>query len=114
APVVIDAGAVAFARPAQSRLPLRARDAAPEPESGGASGALDAWASPRFFAGLSYVGQIHKTYLVCETPDELVLVDQHAAHERVAYGRLRAAHAKRQMPRQQLLFPIPIEVDPAE
>jgi len=68
----------------------------------------------RFFAGLSYVGQIHRTYLVCEAPDELILIDQHAAHERVAYGRLRAAHARRQMPRQQLLFPIPIDVDPAE
>ena len=70
--------------------------------------------APRFFAGLSYVGQIHRTYLVCEAPDELILIDQHAAHERVAYGRLRAAHARRQMPRQQLLFPIPIDVDPAE
>jgi DNA mismatch repair protein MutL len=117
APLVIDAGAVAFARSAQSRLPLRARDAALEPGEGVADGApvsAAAWSAPRFFAGLNYVGQVHRTYLVCEAPDELVLVDQHAAHERVAYGRLRAAHARRQMPRQQLLFPIPIEVDPAE
>jgi DNA mismatch repair protein MutL len=114
APLVIDAGAVAFARPMQSRLPLRARDAAPEPSADGAPASVGAWSAPRFFTGLTYVGQVHKTYLVCEAPDELVLVDQHAAHERVAYGRLRAAHARRQMPRQQLLFPIPIEVDPAE
>ena len=69
--------------------------------------------APRFFAGLTYVGQVHRTYLVCEAADELILIDQHAAHERVAYARLRAAHARRQMPRQQLLFPIPIEVGEA-
>ena len=69
-----------------------------------------AWNASRFFAALTYVGQVHRTYLVCEAPDELILIDQHAAHERVAYARLRAAHARRQMPRQQLLFPIPIEV----
>ena len=56
---------------------------------------------------------MHRTYLVCEAADELILIDQHAAHERVAYARLRAAHARRQMPRQQLLFPIPIEVGEA-
>jgi DNA mismatch repair protein MutL len=67
----------------------------------------------RFFADLNYVGQVHRTYLVCEAPDELILIDQHAAHERVAYARLRAAHARRQMARQQLLFPIPIEVGEA-
>ena len=70
-------------------------------------------AAPRFFADLDYVGQVHRTYLVCEAPDELILIDQHAAHERVAYARLRAAHARRQMARQQLLFPIPIEVGEA-
>ncbi len=119
APIVIDAGAVALARPVQSRLPLRARDAATEAVAGDALTAWtvprpEPWSEPRFFAGLTYVGQLHRTYLVCETPDELVLVDQHAAHERVAYARLRAAHAQRKMPRQQLLFPIPIEVEPVE
>ena len=101
---------------AQGALPLRARDA---PEAGGpgiASVAIDETSSAsaaRFFADLNYIGQVHRTYLVCEAPDELILVDQHAAHERVAYARLRAAHARRQMARQQLLFPIPIEVGDA-
>jgi DNA mismatch repair protein MutL len=93
-----------FQRPTQSAfsLPLRARDAAdgaPLPNS-----------APQFFGGLNYIGQIHRTYLVCEANDALVLVDQHAAHERVVYGRLKAAHDRRQIPRQRLLFPIPIEV----
>jgi DNA mismatch repair protein MutL len=67
--------------------------------------------SEAFFGGLSFVGQLHRTYLVCEGPGEVVLVDQHAAHERVAFQRLRVAHRQRAIARQRLLFPIPIEVD---
>jgi DNA mismatch repair protein MutL len=114
--VITDAGAVALQRQAQGALPLRARDADDElaaaPTTADGVPATD-WQASRFFAGLSYVGQAHRTYLVCEADDELILIDQHAAHERVAYARLRAAHARRQMPRQQLLFPIPIEVGEA-
>ncbi len=68
-------------------------------------------ASAGFFGSLVYVGQIHRTYLVCEGSDELVIVDQHAAHERITFERLRTAHRQRQVARQRLLFPIPIEVD---
>ena len=101
------AGPLVFERPAQGAfsLPLRAReaaDSAPLPS-----------ATPEFFSALNYVGQIHRTYLVCEGDDALVLIDQHAAHERVVYGRLKAAHDRRQIPRQRLLFPIPIEVGEA-
>jgi len=97
-------GALVFERPMQGAfsLPLRARDAAD-------NGPLPS-AAPQFFGALNYIGQIHRTYLVCEANDALVLIDQHAAHERVVYGRLKAAHDRRQIPRQRLLFPIPIEV----
>jgi DNA mismatch repair protein MutL len=64
-----------------------------------------------FFGGLAYIGQLHRTYLVCEGPGELVLVDQHAAHERVAFQRLRQAYKRRDVSRQRLLFPLEIEVD---
>ncbi|HET6281929.1 MAG TPA: DNA mismatch repair endonuclease MutL [Polyangia bacterium] len=64
-----------------------------------------------FFAALGYVGQLHRTYLVCEAEGELVLIDQHAAHERVAFARLQAAHGRREVRRQRLLFPLPIEVE---
>ena len=47
-------------------------------------------ARPSWFRGLRYLGQLHRTYLVCEGPQGLVLVDQHAAHERINYQRLRA------------------------
>jgi DNA mismatch repair protein MutL len=45
---------------------------------------------PAWFRSLRYLGQLHRTYLVCEGPHGLVLVDQHAAHERMNYQRLRA------------------------
>jgi DNA mismatch repair protein MutL len=69
--------------------------------------------SSGFFAGLEYIGQVHGTYLICEGQDELVIVDQHAAHERVTFERLRQAHGQREVVRQRLLFPIPIEIDEA-
>jgi DNA mismatch repair protein MutL len=64
-----------------------------------------------FFGSLEYIGQVHRTYLICESRDELVIVDQHAAHERVTFERLRQSHRQHQVVRQRLLFPIPIEID---
>ena len=66
-----------------------------------------------FFASLRYLGQIHRTYLVCEGSGELVLIDQHAAHERVAFERLKSAHAAHAVRTQRLLFPQLIELDDA-
>jgi DNA mismatch repair protein MutL len=72
---------------------------------------VEASAPAAFFAGLNYIGQLDRTYLICEGQGELILIDQHAAHERVAFQRLRVAHGQRTIARQCLLFPIPIEVD---
>lgn len=69
--------------------------------------------APGFFAGLEYIGQAHGTYLICEGDAELVIVDQHAAHERITFERLRQSHRQREIARQRLLFPIPIELDEA-
>ncbi len=55
-----------------------------------------------YFRGLRYLGQLHRTYLVCEGPRGLVLIDQHAAHERMNYQRLRQRQAE---PVQPLLVP---------
>jgi DNA mismatch repair protein MutL len=63
-----------------------------------------------FFGGLRYLGQLDRTYIVCEGDRELILVDQHSAHERVAFERLREAYRHKQIARQRLLFPVPIEV----
>jgi DNA mismatch repair protein MutL len=54
--------------------------------------------------------QLHKTYIVAETPDGMVLVDQHAAHERIVYQKLKAALAGGRIARQLLLIPEIVEM----
>ena len=57
--------------------------------------------------------QIHETYIVSQTRDGLVVVDQHAAHERIVYERLKASLAKNGVERQILLIPEIVELDEA-
>ena len=64
-----------------------------------------------FFSSLTFLGQLDLTYLLCEREGELVLVDQHAAHERVMFQKIVERHRARAIPRQQLLFPMTIELD---
>ncbi len=56
-------------------------------------------------------GQVAKTYIVAEAEDGLVLVDQHAAHERLVLERMRAALAGGQIAAQALLIPEVVELD---
>jgi DNA mismatch repair protein MutL len=49
--------------------------------------------------------QLHETYIVAETDAGLVIVDQHAAHERLVYERMKAALTQNRMARQILLIP---------
>jgi DNA mismatch repair protein MutL len=65
------------------------------------------------FAEQRLLGQLLATYLVLETKQGLVLVDQHAAHERVLYERLRREWSERSVASQGLLAPIPVSLDPA-
>ena len=57
--------------------------------------------------------QIHETYIVSQTRDGLILVDQHAAHERIVYEKLKASLAKNGVQRQILLIPEIVELDEA-
>jgi DNA mismatch repair protein MutL len=64
---------------------------------------------------LRTVGQLHRTFIVAEGPNGLVLIDQHGAHERVIYERLLAARANQDSTAQQpLLVPVVIRLDAAE
>lgn len=65
------------------------------------------------FADLRLLGQFLATYLVLETKDRLLLVDQHAAHERVLYERLRAEWHEGRVERQALLMPLTLALEPA-
>ncbi len=58
--------------------------------------------------------QVHETYIVAETRDGLVIVDQHAAHERIVYERMKAAIEKYGVARQILLIPEIVELDEAD
>jgi DNA mismatch repair protein MutL len=58
--------------------------------------------------------QLHETYVVAQTADGIVIVDQHAAHERLVYERMKKALAQGGIARQPLLIPEVVELDPAE
>ncbi len=55
--------------------------------------------------------QVHETYIVAQTADGIVIVDQHAAHERLVYERMKAALASGSVVRQALLIPEVVELD---
>ncbi|MCP8939194.1 DNA mismatch repair endonuclease MutL [Alsobacter sp. SYSU M60028] len=90
----------AFAALAAPSADARA-DAAPEPDSVAAPlGAARA--------------QLHETYIVSQTRDGIVIVDQHAAHERLVYERLKRERAASGVARQILLIPVVVDLDPVE
>ena len=55
--------------------------------------------------------QIHENYIIAQTEDGLVIVDQHAAHERLVYEKLKASLAAKGIARQGLLIPHVVEME---
>jgi DNA mismatch repair protein MutL len=98
------------------------RGEAPEPPPAGATGSPEAGAPLALSAGpvdsrvrfgdLRLLGQLLATYLMLESKQGLLLMDQHAAHERVLYERLRAEWLERGVERQGLLAPAAVQLDP--
>jgi DNA mismatch repair protein MutL len=58
--------------------------------------------------------QLHETYIVAQTRDGVVIVDQHAAHERIVYERMKAQLSASGIARQTLLIPEIVELDEAD
>ncbi len=65
-----------------------------------------------FWSGLQVLGQLNLTYLVCQKNDRMILVDQHAAHERVAFEKLMRKWKGGHIDQQDFLFPLAIDMSP--
>ena len=94
------APAAVMERPAAYASPMgRAEPAEPVPSD-----------APRYPLGVAR-GQVAATYIVAEAEDGLVIVDQHAAHERLVLERMRRASGGGPVTRQALLMPEVVELD---
>ena len=72
------------------------------------------FAQPGPYSSLRVVGQVLDGYLVCEGSDEVVVIDQHAAHERVTFERLCAQRRRGRIEAQALLVPQAVELTPGD
>ncbi len=98
-----------------SSLQPAAGDRQPEssiqhPASSG-RGQQEALFDQRGFGSLRVLGQLHNTYIVCESDAGLVLIDQHAAHERIFFERLKQSRSDRPSATQRLLVPETLELN---
>ena len=64
----------------------------------------------RFFSDLTLIGQYKGTYIICESDDGLMLIDQHAAHERIVFEQLKRQSDKGRHAAQRLLLPETIDL----
>ena len=102
------------------RLPLRLFEAMQAPLAGIAEPSADL--APASVPAADLIdhplgaarAQLHETYIVAQTRDSVVIVDQHAAHERLVYERLKAHLANGAVARQALLLPVIVELEEAE
>ncbi|MGD9334782.1 MAG: DNA mismatch repair endonuclease MutL [Desulfobacterales bacterium] len=73
------------------------------------SGQTELWPRKRF-ADLKVIGQFHDTYILCESLDRIVLIDQHAAHERIIFDQLKNRSQASKKSAQKLLIPETIDL----
>lgn len=66
------------------------------------------------YAEMHPIGQALGTYILCETQGKLILIDQHAAHERVGFEKLLLAFEKNGIPQEDLLVPETFDLKPSE
>lgn len=67
-----------------------------------------------FFSSLTVIGQFNSAYIICQGGTDLILIDQHAAHERVAFERLKLQFQSGAVESQGLLFPQTMEFSHGE
>jgi DNA mismatch repair protein MutL len=109
--------------PPSPQSPLRLSSQEPPVQTTPAQGPLlpeSPWAGPEpghashEYAGLTLIGQLFSLYLLCEREGRFIVIDQHAAHERLLYGQLLQGYLAANIPQQALLFPVTVELSPAQ
>lgn len=60
------------------------------------------------------LGQYLRSYIVAETSEEILIIDQHNAHERVLFERYKEIHQGKKWPQKLALFPILVELSPSQ
>ncbi len=66
------------------------------------------------YSHITVIGQLFKTYILGQQEDTFLLIDQHAAHERVLYEHIKNGYDMRSIAVQELIMPVIIETSPAE
>ncbi|MBI2090557.1 MAG: DNA mismatch repair endonuclease MutL [Deltaproteobacteria bacterium] len=92
----------------QGKQPVSASAEAHKP------GGVEAESVGGFFSSLEILGQVAGCYLVCAAPGGMALIDQHAAHERVAFEKMRSDLGPGKIQRQNLLMPQVLELSAGE
>ena len=105
APLPVPLPVAAPAAPLVVSRPQVSEAAAPWPQ------AVAAPFAGSYFSSLRIIGQFRASYIVAEDDDHLLLIDQHAAHERIGFERLRREFHDGAVARQGLLFPQIVEFD---
>ena len=93
---------------APSAIPADPTPASPEPSAGSSGGNGSA------ATDFKILGVLGKLYVLMENPSGLVLVDQHAAHERILFEEMRKRMEQQGVPTQRLLLPITLQVPPKD
>lgn len=93
------------------RRPLYPGEEGKKPPQESFSAVKTIFPSPGYYSGLRVIGQFHESYILCQDVDSLILIDQHAAHERIGFEELRAQYRRCAVERQGLLFPMVVDFD---
>lgn len=92
--------------------PLLPREQRPQPPSGdpGAPEVKEGEMGGGFFSSLEVLGQLLGCYLICASPRGMTVIDQHAAHERIAFEKMRRQIEHGEIEKQNLLLPQTLEL----